>query len=243
LTINRKSDKVMLWYPVSLRAAYYTQPVNFLFYLFVRLFSIVYPTEESLPSMTDDEILIKRIKEGDLSAFDELMNRYSRSVYYLALKRTNNHEDAEDIAQEVFVRVFNALPTWKPKASFYTWLRAVTVNLCIDHHRKRIRRQTQPLESKGGFAMDISTDPSSDPLESTEAEELRQRILLATEKLSPRQRKAFMLFRYGGLSLEETAEAMGCAVGTIKAHLSRATAKMRDLLQDLADDWKIRGGD
>jgi len=193
--------------------------------------------------MADDETLIEQFKEGDLSAFDELMSKYSRKVRYLAYRMTNNYEDAEDITQEVFVRVFKSLPTWKPKASFYTWLRTIAMNLCIDHHRTRIRRQTQPLESKDGFVMNIPADSSGDPLRSTEADELRRRILLATEKLSPRQRRAFMLVSYGGLSLKEAAEIMGCAVGTIKAHLNRATTKMRDLLKDLFDDWELKGKD
>ena len=191
--------------------------------------------------MTDDEMLIERFKEGDIFAFDTLMSKYNRQIYYLALRMTKSHEDAEDISQEVFVRIFNALPKWKPKASFYTWLRTVAVNLCIDHHRARARRQTQSLESKEGLVMDIPIDPSNDPLRITESGELLQRILLAAEELSPQQRKAFMLFHYGGLSLKEAAEIMGCAVGTIKAHLNRATAKMRDRLKDLADDWEISG--
>jgi RNA polymerase sigma-70 factor (ECF subfamily) len=193
--------------------------------------------------MADDEALIEQFKKGDLSAFDELMSKYSRKIRYLAYRMTNNYEDAEDITQEVFVRVFKALPTWKPKASFYTWLRTIALNLCIDYHRTRIRRQTQPLESKDGFVMNIPADSSNDPLRRTEADELRRRILLATEKLSPRQRKAFMLVSYGGLSLKEAAEIMGCAVGTIKAHLNRATTKMRDLLKDLFDDWELKGKD
>ena len=72
--------------------------------------------------MTEDEILIDKFKKGDLSAFDELMTKHRSSIYYLALRKTGNHEDAEDITQEVFVRVFNKLSSWKPKASFYTWL-------------------------------------------------------------------------------------------------------------------------
>lgn len=187
--------------------------------------------------MTDDEILIEKFKKGDLSAFDELMGKYWKQIYYLALGMSNNScEDAEDIAQEVFVKVFNALPSWKPKASFYTWLRTIAMNLCIDRHRARSRRQTQSLESKKGLVMDIPTDPADSPMRFTEAEELWQRILLAAEELSPRQRKAFMLCRYGGVPQKEAAEIMGCAVGTIKAHLNRATAKMRDLLSDLAED-------
>ncbi len=190
--------------------------------------------------MAEDEALIEQFKKGDLSAFDELMSKYSRKIRYLAYRMTNNYEDAEDITQEVFVRVFKALPTWKPRASFYTWLRTIALNLCIDHHRTRIRRQTQPLESRDGFVMNIPADSSSNPLRRTEADELRGRILLATEKLSPRQRKAFMLVSYGGLSLKEAAEIMGCAVGTIKAHLNRATTKMRDLLKDLSEDWELK---
>jgi RNA polymerase sigma-70 factor (ECF subfamily) len=193
--------------------------------------------------MADDEALIEQFKKGDLSAFDELMSKYSRKIRYLAYRMTSNYEDAEDITQEVFVRVFKALPTWKPKASFYTWLRTIALNLCIDYHRTRIRRQTQPLESKDGFVMNIPADSSNDPLRRTEADELRRRILLATEKLSPRQRRAFMLVSYGGLSLKEAAEIMGCAVGTIKAHLNRATTKMRDILKDLSKDWDLKNKD
>ena len=218
-----------------------TCSVNFLSQFFVRSFSTIYLIEGFSLSMTDDEMLVERIKEGDLSAFDELMNKYSRKIYYLAFRMTNSHEDAEDISQEVFARVFKALPKWKPKASFYTWLRTVAVNLCIDHHRTRVRHQAQPLEGKEGSVIDIPTDITVDPLRITESGELMQRILLATEKLSPRQRRAFLLFHYGDLSLKEAAEIMGCAVGTIKAHLSRATAKLRDLLKDLADDWEVKG--
>ena len=159
--------------------------------------------------MADDEALIEQFKKGDLSAFDELMSKYSRKIRYLAYRMTNNYEDAEDITQEVFVRVFRALPTWKPKASFYTWLRTIALNLCIDHHRSRIRRKTQSLESKEGFAMNIPTNPDDGPLNTTQADELREKILLAAEKLSPRQRTAFMLVPYGGLSLKEAAEVMG----------------------------------
>jgi RNA polymerase sigma-70 factor (ECF subfamily) len=189
--------------------------------------------------MTDDERLIKRIKEGDLSAFDELMNKYSRQVYHQAWEMTKSQQDAEDISQEVFVRVFKALPTWKPKASFYTWLHTVTFNLCIDHYRTKVRRRTQSLDAKEGFAANIPTDSSEDPFKTTEVDELREKILLAAEQLSPQQRKAFMLFHYNGLSLKEAAEVMGCAVGTIKAHLNRATAKLRDILKDVAEEWQV----
>ena len=84
--------------------------------------------------------------------------------------------------------------------------------------------------------MDIPTSPADSPAKITQTEELRQKILAATEELSPQQRKAFMLCRYAGMPLKDAAEVMGCAVGTIKAHLSRATEKMRDLLSDIADE-------
>jgi RNA polymerase sigma-70 factor (ECF subfamily) len=186
--------------------------------------------------MVDDEILVERIKNGDLSAFDELMKKYYRQISILAYKMTGSYEDAEDIAQEVFARVFKSLPTWKPKASFYTWLRTVTMNLCIDYHRTKVRHQTQSIDNNESPIANLPTDPSYSPLENVEANELRQRVLKAAEELSPQQRKAFMLCHYGGLSREEASQIMNCAVGTIKAHLSRATAKMRDLLKDLNDN-------
>lgn len=187
--------------------------------------------------MIDDETLVEQFKKGDLSAFDKLMERHWKSVYYLALRMTNNRvEDAEDITQEVFEKVFKSLPSWKPRASFRTWLHRVASNLCVDKYRARLRRQTQSLESKEGFVMDIPTDAVDDPLRITEADELQQRILQAAAQLSPRQQKAFLLCRYGDMPLKDAAEIMGCAIGTIKAHLHRATEKMRDLLEDLADE-------
>ena len=186
--------------------------------------------------MSDDEILVERIKNGDLSAFDELVKKYYRQVSIIAYKMTRNFEDAEEIAQEVFSRVFKAIPNWKPKASFYTWLRTVTMNLCIDYHRSRVRHKTQSIDNTESPIANLSTDPSYSPLENVEANELRKRVLDAAEELSPQQRKAFLLCHYGGLSREEAANVMNCAVGTIKAHLSRATAKMRDLLKDLTED-------
>ncbi len=186
--------------------------------------------------MIDDETLVNRIKEGDMSAFEEIMNKYSRQIYLLALKMTGNHEDAEDISQEVFAKVFKAIPTWKPKASFYTWLRTITMNLCIDYHRSKVRHQVQSLDDKDSSILNITTDPSQNPLHNAQADELRRRVIKATEELSPQQRKVFMLCHYGGLSREEAAQIMNCAVGTIKAHLSRATAKMRDLLKDFIEE-------
>jgi RNA polymerase sigma-70 factor (ECF subfamily) len=186
---------------------------------------------------------VNRIKSGDISAFDELISRYWKQVYHLAYRMTNSHEDAEDVSQEVFAKVFNAISLWKPKASFYTWLRTVTLNLCIDYHRAKVRRQTQSLDDKDGVIISISADSSYNPLETLETSELNKKILLAANKLSSQQRKAFMLCQYWNLPQKEAAEIMGCAVGTIKAHLSRATAKMRDLLKDLADDWEIKKKD
>lgn len=186
--------------------------------------------------MSDDEILVERIKNGDLSAFDELMKKYYRQISLLAYKMTGSYEDAEDIAQEVFARVFKAIPSWKPKASFYTWLRTVTTNLCIDYHRAKVRHQTQSIDDIENPIANLSTDLAYSPLDNVEANDLRRMVLKAADELSPQQRKAFMLCHYGGLSREEAAQIMNCAVGTIKAHLSRATAKMRDLLKDIVRD-------
>jgi len=186
--------------------------------------------------MADDEILVERIKNGDLSAFDELVRKYYKQISILAYKMTGSYEDSEDIAQEVFARVFKTLPTWKPKASFFTWLRTVTTNLCIDYHRAKTRRRTQSIDDDDNPIINYMADPSSSPLDNVESREIMQKVLKASQKLSPQQRKVFILCHYGGLSREEAAQIMDCAVGTIKAHLSRATAKMRDLLKDFIDN-------
>ncbi|GIX06077.1 MAG: RNA polymerase sigma factor [Candidatus Poribacteria bacterium] len=178
-----------------------------------------------------DEALIQAAQRGDTRAFDALVRRYKARVYALAYHQTRNREDALDITQEAFVRAYLALPSWKPRARWYTWLYKITRNLCIDHHRARSRRRTESLdEPESSLPEPTTSDLVSDPERMSQESELGAIIREALASLSERQRDVFVLHHYGGMQVKEVAETLNIAEGTAKIHLFRAVAKLRDLL-------------
>lgn len=193
---------------------------------------------EELP---EDEELIKRIKEGDERAFELLMRKYKRRVYLIALQSTKSHEDAEDITQEVFIRVFKSIPSWEPRASFSTWLYKVTNHLCVDYHRSRVRQRVESVDDEEAAVPEPrAEDLASHPNRVAEEREIRRLIDEVIRKnLSGRQRDAFILYYYGGLQVKEVAEVLGVAEGTVKMHLFRAVSKIREALKPLREKGEI----
>lgn len=193
------------------------------------------PTALDLKDAPDTE-LIEAAQAGNTHAFDALVRRYKSRVFMLAHQRTKSYEDALDITQETFVRAYLALPTWKPQASWYTWLYRITHNLCIDYHRARTRRRTESLDEPESTTPEpVTTDLYSSPDRVAEENELAGRIRQAMDELSDRQRDVFLLHHYGGLQVKEVAKTLDIAEGTAKIHLFRAVAKLRELLRPFHD--------
>jgi RNA polymerase sigma-70 factor (ECF subfamily) len=184
----------------------------------------------------DRSILVERFQSGEFDAFDEIVNGCRGRVYNLAYRFTHNCEDAFDISQEVFIKVFKSLSKLKDSSAFDAWLRRVTVNACMDHIRRRPNEQV--LEDSPyldyGFITDDNCIPPDGPVEDSE---LRKMISRAVEQLPKRQKKVFMLRHYEGMSLKEIAWTLNCSLGTVKAHLFRATRRLRKLLRPYVSQY------
>ena len=184
----------------------------------------------------DRSVLVERFQSGEPDAFDEIVNRCRGSVYSLAYRFTHNCEDSYDISQEVFIKVFRSLGKLKDSSAFDAWLRRVTVNACMDHLRRRPNEQV--LYGFSCLDHEYITDTGSvSPDGPVEDSELRRMISRAVEQLPRRQKSVFILRHYEGLPLKEIAKTLNCSLGTVKAHLFRATRRLRTLLRPYVSQY------
>jgi RNA polymerase sigma-70 factor (ECF subfamily) len=166
--------------------------------------------------------LIKLAQSGDRDAFCEVASLYARKLYILALYFTRNRHDAEDLSQEVWLRAYRALGSFKHESSFYTWLRQITINTFLnDRRQSRLAMESELDEAdiEHGFE------------EAIHNQILAEKVYEALGNLTPRQRLMLLLKHREGLTYEEIANAMGCSVGTVKKSLFRAVMKLREHLQ------------
>ncbi len=166
-----------------------------------------------------DIALMARIKKGDTDAFEELVSRHQRPVYNLALRFLSDSCEAEDIAQETFIRVFRAADTYTPDAKFTTWLYTIVKNLCFNAIRKR---QSATLVSIDEETAPEIASREDDPARSLEREQLRKMVSRAVNALPENLRIAVILQKFHGLSYEEIAAVLGCSVNAVKLRVHRA---------------------
>jgi len=166
--------------------------------------------------------------------FRDLVEAHKRRVYYLALDLTGNHHDAEDLAQEVFIKAYRALDSFRGDSKVYTWLYRITVNTHLNRRRKKAVRYMQLREDFDRTADDSGALPDTDT--DTERHQMQSHIEASLDVLSPSERSAFVLKHMNGLTIKDTAAAMDVATGTIKSLLYRATRKLRDELAFYRDD-------
>jgi RNA polymerase sigma-70 factor, ECF subfamily len=179
--------------------------------------------------MADDIELIKRAQAEDIEAFCMLAERYARRIHLLASHYCRNQHDAEDLSQEVWLKAYQALQSFRFDSSFYTWLRRITINAFLNHRRSTLFRrngQTTVVE-----LMPIDSEPL--PESSLASPEniynklLFESVVEALGELTPSQRLAFLLRHYEGMSYDEIANAMNCSTGTVKKGVWRAITKLR----------------
>jgi len=176
-----------------------------------------------------DAHLVSRFKKGEQGAFDELVRRYQKQIYYLALRMTGNREDAEDIAQETFVKAYEALENFREESSFFTWIYRIAVNLSINHYYKEKLRRFVSLNDLIGILSSHSPPPDS----AVEGDQINRAVKKALEGLPAKQKMVFVLRQYEGLSFPEIAEVTGRTVGSVKANYFHAVRKLRRALKDL----------
>ncbi len=187
----------------------------------------------------DEEALIRAAQTGDHDAFERLVRQYDSGVLRLAMNLLRSEEDAYDIYQEAFLRVYRNLGTFRFDCSFHTWLYRIVSNLCIDFLRRKRVRRTEPatIESEDGTVDRIALIPASggesDPERSLLSQEIRNRIQTVLAGLTPRERLVFELRHFESLRLKEIGEAMGTTEEAAKNCLFRATRKMRSALGGL----------
>lgn len=176
--------------------------------------------------MTGEDLLIARSRGGDTRAFDLLVEKYQDRVYDLAYRITGHHDDAQDAAQEAFIKAYRALRTFRGAAAFSTWLHRIAVNAAYDAVRRRPPAGSHPGEGTGA-----SADPLGDRAERVEA---RARIFCAIAALPLEQRAAVILRDIQGWSYEEIAAIAEIPVGTVRSRLARGREALKVALADLA---------
>jgi len=184
--------------------------------------------------VSDDMVLVKSCQNGDLYAFDTLMQKYEKKVYSLCYRMSRNPDDAADLAQEAFTKVYKALPSFRGQSSFSTWLYRIVTNTCLDERRRRDSRPStvsidKPLETEEGEM--ALTLPCSDPDPLTVAVnlELQNEINELLAMLPPDQRLVLVMRDLEGYSYLEIADALQVTMGTVKSRLNRARSRLRDL--------------
>lgn len=198
--------------------------------------------EQSLPTMiwdqttamhhairTDvDEDLaqVARFLEGEESAFTSLVNKYRKTVYAIAFKFTHNHQEADDLTQDTFVKAYQGLAKFRKDSSFKTWLLRIATNLSINTTKSgRIRKDSGEAPESDSQAIQIR------PLESMIAFERKRKLYQAMVKLPPRQREALTLKSLQDMRCQEVADIMECSVGTVKANVFNAMKNLKKLLE------------
>ncbi|HJC12654.1 MAG TPA: sigma-70 family RNA polymerase sigma factor [Candidatus Agathobaculum intestinigallinarum] len=179
----------------------------------------------------DDKHILARARRGELDAFEELVRQYEKRVYAVALRSSGSPEDAADITQEVFLRAWRSIESFRGDSGFSTWLFRITMNLCVDHARhKNAQPQTQPLVVGEEDAERPIPDPAPTPEEHLENSELGRELAAALDEVSEEHRRIVLLRDVSGLSYTEIAEVLEISEGTVKSRLSRARIALRTIL-------------
>lgn len=174
--------------------------------------------------------LLRAAKRGDSAAFESLMGAYERRVYGLCLRMMGNAHDGEDAAQEAMIRIWQKIGQCRDEAALSTWIYRVTANACTDALRKRSRQAAPSLEAmrEEGFE---AVDPAQTPEEAAQADEGRRAMAQAIAGVPQEMRSVFLMRDVHGLSVEQTARALGVSQGTVKSRLSRAREKIAQQLR------------
>ena len=188
------------------------------------------------PAPVAEMDLVKRARRGDLDAYDDLVRRYQERIYATVYHMTANHEDANDLAQEAFIKAFRALKSFKGGSSFYTWVYRIAVNKTINFLKQRKNKTQMSLDD-----LDFNAEHDPDlvalisdktPRREVGLAELQEKLNAAMQKLSEPHRLVVTLHDVQGLSHEEIGKIMECNVGTVRSRLFYARQQLQAYLSD-----------
>jgi RNA polymerase sigma factor (sigma-70 family) len=188
------------------------------------------------PAPIEESVLVKRARKGDLDAYDDLVRRYQERIYATVYHMTSNHEDANDLAQEAFIKAFQALKSFKGGSSFYTWVYRIAVNKTINFLKQRKNRLHMSLDDLDFNAEHdpdlVSLISEKTPRREIGLAELQEKLNAAMQKLSEPHRLVVTLHDVQGESHEEIAKIMDCNIGTVRSRLFYARQQLQAYLSD-----------
>ncbi|MBL8765947.1 MAG: sigma-70 family RNA polymerase sigma factor [Planctomycetes bacterium] len=195
------------------------------------------PTTSESPADLGAALMLK-VRAGDHAAFARLVELHQRTVLNTVFRYVGNRATAEELAQDVFVRVFRARESYEPKAKFETWLFRIAFNVCVNASQYGNKRRALSIEQDGaagdhdeGEAMQLDDGSASAPLDVVEKDELRSRVRDAVARLPPQQREALLMARFGNAPHTEIAEHLHTTVEAVKSLLFRARENLRGMLK------------
>lgn len=179
--------------------------------------------------------LIERLRNRDEAAFEEFVSQFERSIYNLALRQIGHPQDAQDITQEVFLRIYRGIANFRADAKLSTWVYQITLNACVDLTRRRVRHPELPLvvqNEDGDETMLDTPDETYAPEPLYERTALREQIADGLQKLSDEYRRILILRDVNGLSYDEIGQVLALPEGTVKSRLFRARDRLAAILRD-----------
>jgi RNA polymerase sigma-70 factor (ECF subfamily) len=191
--------------------------------------------------VNDEEIqLISRCQHGDQEALKEIFDKYQKKVYRIAYGVVRHREEALDIVQEVFVKLFRSIKNFKGRSHFYTYLYRMVMNTAIDHTRKMGKQFISSLDEEGSF--EPSEEVEKGPERILLHKELEEKVKWAMEKLPMEQKTALLFREVEGLSYQEMADVMECSIGTVMSRLHYGRKRMQELLKDYVEPQGLSSG-
>jgi RNA polymerase sigma-70 factor (ECF subfamily) len=180
---------------------------------------------------TNERELIERICKGELEAFRQMVEKYKKKIYYLAYDIIDDHHEAEDISQEVFIKVYRNISKFRKEAKFSSWIYQITVNASIDAKRKQSLRTHLSIEDnqiKNTYERSaLSDNKTKDPEIHTEITHTQDQIHRTLDRISPKERSIFIMRYFNGFKLGEISDVLNISTNTIKSFLHRARKKIR----------------
>lgn len=169
--------------------------------------------------------LIRRVKSGEMQAFDGLMQRYATRIYQVIYGMVHNQADTQDLSQETFIHAYQGIKGFNEKYRFYTWLYRIAINLCINHWKRKKTAQLVSIENGESYA---DPNPNANP----GSQDLRRVVERKLLQLPEEQKTVFVLRTFEEMSYQEIAGVLGISIGTVMSRLSRAREKLKELLKD-----------
>jgi RNA polymerase sigma-70 factor, ECF subfamily len=199
------------------------------------------PGREEDVNPSETRKLVARCKSGERGAFDDLIRKYEKKVYNFAFRLCGNYDEANDVASETFVRVYNALPNFRGDSRFITWLFRIITNVYLDEKKRQRARPQQSLEEmieleETAVQRQIE-DPSLTPQQTVELSERYDLLQAAINSLPDYQRMMIVMYHTENRSYEEIAEVLDLPIGTVKSRLNRARLSLREKLEPLREHF------